>query len=378
MKCFASRSNRNIRVGFDRCLAASARRRPRVTGKPVGHPRAAGRRDPCAWFSLLCVTAALCRAATAHAEPQPRSEYQLEFEGAPECQDEAALQREISARVPTALRNDAATTQVRVHVGSSDVGLRGQLTIRGPEGESERDIEGSDCATVLQGIALMLAVYLDEPVQLPKPLPPAAKPPPLPAPKPPEITYREVSRPTPQDRFVVGVGFLAGGQARTGASAVLLTAAHLGIGVRFEGPGWFSPSVRLLGSYGIGPVSSEVGAPWDFRLGLLRTLACPVQYVASASVRWHACAALEVGELSASGAVKLQGASKPRLLWLGGGAELALEVVLGRRLSLEVAASSVVLGKRGRFVEESDESFQLNEVPRASVGISLSALSWAY
>ncbi|HET9929879.1 MAG TPA: hypothetical protein VFQ35_04295, partial [Polyangiaceae bacterium] len=105
-----------------------------------------------------------------------------------------------------------------------------------------------------------------------------------------------------------------------------------------------------------------------------------------------ACALFEVGQLDASGAVKIDPGGvvnppeavnpelldAPKLLWIGGGAAIALDVALGRRLTLEVAATSLIVAKRARFVEASAAGTQLNEVPRAIVGLSITALTWIY
>lgn len=377
--------------------AESSRARARAPGAPVSRHVVAGSLPR--MIPLLSAIAVLAIAATGHAKTRSAAEYRLEFAGPADCGDEGELEREIQARVPEVTINHTAPTQVLIAIERREAGLHGNLTIRAGAQSTERDIDAIDCPTIVRGIALMVAVYFD---QLPEEEPPPPPPLPLPEPKPPEkepkrsttTEYREVFREELDTLPTVNrIGLLAGGEARTGAAAVLMTSGQLGAEWRIERPkGWFAPSVRIQGSYGVGPISTNVGAPWDFRLRLVRATGCPVRYIASPTLRWRGCAVFEVGQLDASGAVKIDPGGvvdppmpvdiarldAPRLLWIGGGAAITLEFVLGRRLALEVAMTSVVLGKRARFVEASAAGTQLNEVPRASVSLSITALTWLY
>ena len=345
--------------------------------------------------SLLWLAAALLATLKAQAQTPASAEYRLDFEGTADCRNEEELEREIRARVPQAVINNEAPTEVVVRIEQRDAGPHARLTIRARRGSTEREIDGVDCATVLRGLALMIAVHFDEHGTPPPPPPPPPKPKPKPKIETKSTGTTDNPDPKPKSPPATNrLGLVGGGEARTGAAAVLLTSGQLGAQWRVEKPeGWFAPTIRILGSYGVGPISTNVGSPWDFRLRLVRAVGCPVRYVASPTLRWHACAVFEVGQLDASGAVKidpggvvkktpggvkLSDLAAPQLLWIGAGATIAVEFALGRRVGLELALTSVVVGKRARFVEASPTATQLNEVPRASVGLSLTALTWIY
>ena len=344
---------------------------------------------------VLLATPSFAPPSLAAVEPQPGArerEYRLDFQGAPGCDDPAALEYEVRNRVPEAVSSGEARSTFVVRVGSDDAGTHAQFVIQAPDGESERIIEGADCATVLRGIALMIAVYFDQqgsPTTSPpteREPAPASHPPPIEPKQPPspeelpagrERRIRPFRRPA---NIPLRFGLIAGGETRTAASPVLLTAAQLGIEFGADQTDtWLAPSFRLTGSYGAGLDSTQAGAAWGFHLQLFRALACPAQYVSSRKVRWHACAVFEAGRLTSSGTVTLEGSTSQKLPWIGGGPAIALEFAPWRHLGFEVAASSVVLGKHGRFVEQTGPYAPLiHEVSWVSVGLSVSALTWVY
>ena len=357
-------------------------------GRGVGHHVA--RRA----VKLAVVLAASCTAAPALAAPKSK-DFSLSFRGSPNCGDRAALVAAVQRRVPLAQERDAGETRIIVQIQDVGARSRAEVTLDSGDGVARRRIRPVACAALLDAVAVMIALTLDppsvdteaEPAREPEspaspeePSEPAEQPlaPPASSAPPSRDEPQLPQRPSPPSLWRVHSGIIAGAETRTAATPILLVAGKLGFETRFDHPGWFSPSVRVEGSYGAGPTSSDFGAPWDFRLQLLRVLLCPVRTIPNAVIRWRACVVGEGGQLRASSGVVLEGASEPRMLWLGAGASVAAEVVLGRYLSFEIGASSVAMFQRGRFFEVRRRGDLLNETPPVALGLSFSAVSWFF
>ncbi len=338
-------------------------------------------------------------------------EFTLAFSGSRQCDDRAAFVGALHARVSDLREAPDAAWRVVVEVSGAGQLALGKIKIRGPAISLERRIPAARCAQVLDSMALILALVLEErsappdesaaqsadlglgatsEAGFPTEEPVAAVD--APAPKQPaksavskvasprERQYRVLAH-GPRDRsgpssvLVPRIGVTSGAETRTAASPVLLVGAHLGVEAWFNRSKW-SPTLRLEGSYGTGPTSSQLGAPWDFRLKLLRLLACPLRYRDAQSFHWRACAVVEAGELEALSGARLEGKSSPRMVWGGAGAALAIEVPILRSFSLDVSGSSLVLFKRGRFLEVSRRADVVNEMPPVSVGLTLGTVVW--
>jgi hypothetical protein len=306
------------------------------------------------------------------------------------------LVKGVSSRLPPAHERTGAPT--RVVVALEDVGehSRAHVTIRSGEALTERRVPAGPCSALLDAIALIIVLALEGGATAPvesvgepesKPATPNDEQQPGKKPERRAVTRRATpaSKPTPRgtaeseaSRWQFHPGIHLGSEARTAASPTLLLAGKVGLETRFDHDGWFSPSVRVEASYGVGPIAAEYGAPWDMRLELLRLLLCPVRHLQTATLRWRACLDVEAGQLAALSGARLEGATEPRLLWLGAGASVALEVVLARFISFEFGASSVAMFSRGRFVELQKRAYLLNEVAPVAVGLSFGTLTWIY
>ena len=156
----------------------------------------------------------------------------------PICQGTVDFGQRLLARTERLRWANAGDHGVVFNVSAQEfpTGLVGQLEIRELSGRvTQRAVEGSTCDGVLDALAFVAAVLVEEPEQPPvpaQPVPPQPVPPlpaPPPPPEPPPIQWPDRS---PRTRFEWGMGFTAGATSATSDSL-----AQPNVGVRVS-LGW--------------------------------------------------------------------------------------------------------------------------------------------
>lgn len=352
--------------------------------------------------------AVLGGAWTAGAEPGGRADagtrdYALIFRGSPRCGSPTPLVAAIQSSVANSSERPDAATRVVVELEDAGELSRGLIRVNGA---AARSVGPAPCVEVLNAIAVIVALVLERLDRLHD-----------------EDTSAEISEvsasagPTTSNedrksaktqgtqspvrvaggvRYTIGrretegeddtghfrlkLRVLAGGEGRLGASTTPMPAAKVGVEAELEQVSGFSPSLRLEGSYGAAPIKAEWGSPWDFRLKLLRLLACPL-HSSSSSLRWRACVQLEGGKFEALSGVRFHTdyyaslkLRAPRSWWRAGGANVGLELALSDWVGLEAMLSSVALFDRRTYVNISANGHVVHEQPPVIVGLSLATL----
>jgi hypothetical protein len=93
---------------------------------------------------------------------RPSEGVPLRWEAPLECPDAAALRERVHVLVPGLLeRPDAAGSRVDVDVSAADESYAASVVVRNSDGETRRNFAASDCETVTDAAALVVAVALD-------------------------------------------------------------------------------------------------------------------------------------------------------------------------------------------------------------------------
>lgn len=293
---------------------------------------------------------------------------------------ESQLADAILTRVPSAVRVDSGEADVKLAAEISASGVS-SLRVALPQGASQRDFHGVSCAEATAIIAFVASLVLDarpeerlsatELAGLPEA--------PRQEPKPEEKPKQEPPATLAAPRRDPGVPASSDVKPRFGLSAAVALesavaptpplGALVGLNLRWERPGWFSPELRAeLLVTSTGSVAAKSG---ELNLSLMagRLSACPLRYHALRALQASLCATLDGGRLHAQGDSALNGFPNP-MPWLAGGAALRGEVPLSRELALELLLGAKLLAFHDNFTLEPDQTL-VYAVPVFSGGLAL-------
>lgn len=270
---------------------------------------------------LGCLTALACLSNPLHAREQstiparPREPYRLIFTSSTLCQDPGEFTRQLSSRtsrLQAAVGAEPAVT-VLVDLAPAPDQVRGQLVIRAADGSlAVREVPGVDCHEVLEAMALIVALEVDNRTALSAGLP----------------------RP---ERSAPSTPSLAIG-ARLLATSGVVPGLSPGLGVYGEvtlpRAGLVSPSFRLTGhrtesTEQVDSVASSPGreASAEFELIAARFSGCPLRWSPRRLLTFRPCALVELGQLRARGYNVVDEEPARALLWSAAGVELAVEIM---------------------------------------------------
>jgi hypothetical protein len=299
------------------------------------------------------VLSGLLLAAPARAQSAAASVDQGEYRVAKECPARSAWDTALAARLPKSSadkRTRALTVEVRREFRGAYVGTVLAPVIAGSA--RSRDVRGGSCTEVLEALALIVALELEQAV---------APDPPTPEPQAPSgwelsreqaLALSEVPRATPAAPHPVS-------RVRLGLAAFVLSEAAassgssfnygLGAVVRWQRSDW-QPWL-LAGVYRGGSESAHLRgetATAHFERSAAQAVACPLRFPASAPIGLRPCLDLDLGRITGSGL----GVDRPRqhtAFWASSGAELRLDGSPWPALELSAMFGAVVPLSRPRF-----------------------------
>jgi len=312
-----------------------------------------GRRRAHGLASSGLMLTALLLTLPVRAESAAASVARGEYHVARECPARSAWDRALAARLPRSSaeqRTRALTVEVRREPARSGADYVG--TVGAPSARS-REVRGSSCAEVLEALALIVALGLEQPDSAPEPLPP----------EPQKVSgwelspeqalaLSEVPRPTPaapQARARVRIGLAAFVLSEAIASPGPSWNYGVGAIVRAERSDW-QPWL-LAGVYRGGSASARIRgatATAHFERWAAQAVACPLRFPARAPIGLRPCLDLDLGHITGRG-LGVDRPREPTALWASTGAELRLDGSPWRALELSAMLGAVVPLSRPRF-----------------------------
>jgi hypothetical protein len=294
------------------------------------------------------------------------------FDAPADCSTGEAFYQGVRSRTDRVRRAEAGETgtELGVRVTKTSGKVHGELDLIGEHGESDRRVvDGETCDEVVEALSLTAALALDptarvEPARPVPATPKAASPAPapcLPAPR----------SPTFPSSFELGL------HARAALASVVTPGFSLGgLALATLRPVASSPGGPSFG-FGVGHLSNGFAASGDeatepevaTRLTSVMLRGCPLRFAATAWLGVEPCIVGKGGFLEAEGV----GLSNPESVvrtWWSLGAEVALEIGVGRGFVVELAPSlDVPLVKRRFTTGEPPEP--AGETPTVSAGAGL-------
>jgi hypothetical protein len=313
-------------------------------------------------FGVFLAALGPTRIARAQAPGGEREPIQVQVDGSTSCLSEARFFEQVQARTPRVRRAEAGEAARTFDVGVKPEGgsFVGRLVVVEPTGPTEpRVVRASSCDEATSALALIAAVSIDARASTA----PAPAPTSLPAPEARATPMESATTPPP------------GGPTRTwsfaaGGSTDPLTIPTPGIGfgafvgVGLDGPGVFTPELRLAGARTEGStVNTSAGSGQPIWLTLDLSF-CPVH---SARHVLAACADFEGGTLQVD--TSAAGASSRSRPWLapGLGGRLSVpDVSLASRLQLLLELEvglRVPLVRDTFYFFDNPSNFQVYEAP---------------
>ena len=320
---------------------------------------------------------------------RPTEGVPLRWEAPLECPDQPALRERVHALVPGLLdARDAAGSRVEASVRAGAEGYEATVVVRNGDGETRREFAASDCETLTDAAALILAVMLD-PVGLsvalreraPE-LEPAAELEPtstpeaeLPIDPEPPIETAPVEQPT--------VSF-----ERT--SAADDRPRNLGFGVRVLGGGGYGPTNAAHAT--VGGTLALLGPRWRVELGALGVIPRIVRVDGGLGGRFDGwavlgrgcfapkirrlelplCGGVELGSVRGRGLESLPSAQEASFLWFALAAAQGLWFAPIERVGIGLELDLAVPLNRGSFAIETTEVQRIAAVTvRGLAGIEL-------
>jgi hypothetical protein len=303
------------------------------------------------------------RAALAQEARAPAAEsFRLVWSSSAGCGSRYSFLKELKSRTNLLreAREDEHAIIMIVETFRTESGVRGQLTVRKPDGElTVREVPGADCADVESGMALIAALMVD-------PLAGSVDPDEV---LPPPTRVTDEADATPTDAAAASTWSLRVEQRLIGRTAVA--------------PGWtwgqavgamltretsrFRPSVALsVHDTRATVVKPRGSAELEWRAADLEL--CPVAAAVGQAWDLRACASFQVGRLRGSGFATVNPAKK-RILWTSAGLQLAARYRIVGPLWLGVEGALTFPFTRERFYLE--PNLTLHEVPAWGVGAGL-------
>ena len=304
------------------------------------------------------------RAALAQAAPASDAEsFRLVWSSSAGCGSRYSFLEELKSRTTRLreAREDEHAIIMIVETFRTESGVRGQLTVRKPDGEvTAREVPGADCAEVESGMALIAALMVD---------PLAGRLDPEEVWPPPAQGTREAdATPTPDaapasrwsirvEQRLIGRTAVAPGWTWGQAFGAMLT----------RETGRFRPSVALSVQDTRATVVKPRGsAELEWRAADLEL--CPIAAPIGEAWDVRACASFQVGRLRGSGFATVNPAKK-RILWTSAGLQLAARYRIVGPLWLGVEGALTFPFTRERFYLE--PNLTLHQVPAWAVGAGL-------
>ncbi|HEX2871071.1 MAG TPA: hypothetical protein VHP33_07445 [Polyangiaceae bacterium] len=310
-------------------------------------------RQVCCGFAL----ALLVNAPPAHsqtAEDPAAEPFRLVWSSSAGCHDASAFLAELTgrtARLRKARADEHAITLI-VETFRHDGGVRGQLTVRKPDGDlTVREVPGVSCQEVEAAMALIAALMVD-------PLAGQARPN---RPKP-EFEPSLESRPKPAAWSLRAEHRLS---ARTATTPNLAWGQALGAMLTYEA-GAVKPSIGLLAEAAGGTATAAHGSA-ELELTTARLVACPLGVQPASALDLRLCATAELGRLRGSGYATDAPATKA-VVWSSAGIDLQARYELMRPLWVGLEGGFTLPFTRERFYVEPDET--LHRVPAWGLAFS--------
>ena len=258
-------------------------------------------------------------------------------------------------------REDEHAITLIVETFRTDGGVRGQLTVRKPDGDlTVREVPGADCAEVESGMALIAALMVDPVAGSVDRVP--LRPPPIQAAPAPD------TKPTPGaphgsrwsiriEQRLMGRTAVAPGWTWGPALGAMLTAET----------SRFRPSVALSVHDARATVVKPQGsAELDWRTAELGL--CPIAAPVGEAWDLRACASLQLGRLRGAGFATANPAKK-RILWTSAALQLAARYRIVGPLWLGFETAFTFPFSRERFYLDPD--LTLHQVPAWGVSAGL-------
>ena len=210
------------------------------------------------------------------------SDVRLDWQ-APECGDESAFVAQLHARNPR-IRIGVGPRTLLVRIRQTNAGVSGTLTLREADGsEHARAVEGSSCAEIIPGLALIAAIAIDPLAASASSSAPSSS---VPTEAPPTLA-----------RWRGSIALDA--EMASGVTPLVLLAAPLSFEIVHETTSWFSPAARLrFAISGAGARTAPgIGADFLWVTGALDL--CPIA-LEIGHFRAQPCGRLEIGARNAS------------------------------------------------------------------------------
>lgn len=319
------------------------------------------RLESCWWAGvLLALTAAPGAARAASPASAQAKPFRLVWSSSAGCGDARRFLSELEGRTSLLreARQDEHAITLIVETFRTQGGVRGQLTVRNPDGDlTVREVPGLDCREVQSAMALIAALMVD-------PLAGGAE-------RAPVKTSRPSPRPEPSEgRSARAAGWSWRLEQRLTAHTAIAPGLSEGqaLGLMFTGDRWSArPSVGLSAHLAHATTSvTEGSAELEWTAGQL-TL-CPVSLQPTPSWDWRACGAFQLGRLRGIGFRTVARATKS-ILWSSAGVEVQGRYRLLGPLWLGWEGGLNFPFSRESFYLDPDET--LHRVPAWGLGLGI-------
>jgi hypothetical protein len=297
----------------------------------------------------------------------------------PVCQGTVDFGQRLLARTERLRWANAGDHGVVFNVSAQEfpTGLVGQLEIRELSGRvTQRSVEGTTCDGVLDALAFVAAVLVEEPEQPvpPQPVPPQPAPPP--APQPPPIQWPD---PSPRTRFEWGFGFTAGATTATSDSLVqpnVGVRASLGWEARRLDP-WlmvgFDQRVQSTAHAAFaGATVDSVFGGWS-----LHASASPIRWPAQGGYFLRPVVTFEIGQLTAKASNANNVVANPSStnLWLAAGIGASAELMLLAPIAAVADLGlEMPLNRRDYYYQVGDAQSHAFSVPYVGLNVRLGVI----
>jgi hypothetical protein len=324
--------------------------------------------------AAICILALPARAAAEEAT------FALTYDAPEDCPSREAFVREVMARAPGAREvAEVPVHSFRVAITREAELVRGRVVLG--DGASAREVPPAPCADVADSAAIMIALVLAgerAPIG-PEgaPAPDVAKPPPEPEPTPEptapvEPKGRESPRPSParaaepeQGAVTLRAGVWGAYGLELGPAPFPAHGGSAGGELALDIAGALRPSLRVGGGFLRSNVTVTGRGDAEFRLLAVVVRLCPHAFELWRRMTLHACALVEVGELTARG--RTENRLVQRMPWVAFGAAPRFGFALSRVFALEGEVGASGVGRHDRFVFQPDAA-EVHDVPPVSVG----------
>ncbi|MBX3225155.1 MAG: hypothetical protein KF795_31850 [Labilithrix sp.] len=295
----------------------------------------------------------------------------FDYSAAAECPSDDELLRQIASYTTkwTLAQPEEAARRFVVRIARRGDRYEGRLDLLGAGGDSaRRELKADDCADVVLGLAIAIAIAIDPHAALGRETPAANVPdarttadppePDVPAPAPPTTPAERPKRPAPKparvDRLAPSIG------ARTEANSAvsgLLAVVNVYVEAEWSAPIARLPSLRPVLRVGFRKSftrTSRVGeteADIDWSAGQIE--ACPTRFLVTAHLSMEVCLGSNAGVLSAE-ARTIPGAGVTQRFWFDYGAVVAARWQIHPNVFVEAVGAGWLPFTRDRLRVEPD------------------------